>query len=381
VRKIWKITVRILLGVFVLLLVSMGGGLGYRAYRQRELEQIIRIPTANGVDEGMFVRIGGVDQWITIRGRDRENPVLLILHGGPGGATSAFALDTLSWEAEFTLVQWDQRGAGKTFGKSGAVGPEITIERMAQDGLEVAEFVRDHLHKPRIILLGISWGSILGVHMAKARPELFYAYVGTGQAVNERKGDSLAYQQLLVEANARNDRRAIRELETIGPPPWDKQSKLGVRSKWANAYETGAPSIPAVLADGLMAPRSSLSDFYDWARGFQTSQDHFLGDDLSGPLMAVDLSALGTDFAVPVFVFQGEADHITPAQLARSYVENITAPQKELVPIPGAGHLAMLTRNNVFLRLLVEQVRPLAMHELEIPHVRSGFQKKTGNLE
>jgi len=360
VRKIWKTAARILLGVLVLLLVSVGSGLGYRAYRQHQLEKILTIPTANGVDEGMFVRIGGVDQWITIRGRDRENPVLLILHGGPGGATSAFALDTVSWEAEFTLVQWDQRGAGKTFGKSGPLGQGVTIERMAQDGIEVAEFVRDHLHKRRIILLGISWGSILGIHMVKARPDLFYAYVGTGQEVNERKGDSLVYQQLLAEANARNDRRAIRELETIGPPPWDKQSQLGVRSKWANAYETGAPSIPEVLADGLMAPRSSLSDFYHWARGFQTSQGHFLGDDLSGPLMAVDLPALGTDFAVPVFVFQGETDHITPPQLAQSYVENITAPQKEFVPIPGAGHLAMLTKNDEFLRLLVERVRPLA---------------------
>lgn len=356
-KRVWKIAARILLIVFGLLIVSIGSGLSYRAYRQHQLDKAMRISTANGIDEAMFVKIGGIDQWITIRGRDRENPVLLILHGGPGGATSALAGDTLSWEAEFTLVQWDQRGAGKTFGKSGPVGSAVTIGRMAQDGLEVVEFVRGHLQKPRIILMGVSWGTILGVHMAKARPDLFYAYVGTGQVVNQRKADALDYKQLLAEAHARNDRRAIRELEAIGPPPWDTQSKLGVRSKWALAYETGAPSIPEVLVTGLLAPRCTLLDLRNWLAGFQTSQEHFIGNGM----MTVDLPALGTDFAVPIFVFQGAADNITPAQLAQSYVDSITAPQKQLVLIPRVGHLAMMSKSDEFLKLLVERVRPLAM--------------------
>lgn len=360
-EKFRKIAAAILLSVFGLLSVAIASGLSYRAYRQHQLDKAMRIWTANGIDEAMFVKIGGIDQWITIRGRDRENPILLILHGGPGGATSAFAGDTLGWEAEFTVVQWDQRGAGKTFGKSGPVGPAATIERMAQDGLEVAEYVRGHLQKPQIILVGVSWGTILGVHMAKARPDLFYAYVGTGQVVNQREADALDYQQLLAEAHARSDRHAIRELQVIGPPPWDTLSKLAVRSKWALAYEAGAPSIPEVLAAGFLAPRCTLLDFRNWMAGFQTSQEHFIGNNMSGPFMAVDLPALGTDFAVPIFVFQGAADNITPAQLAESYVRSITAPQKQFVLIPRAGHLAMATNSDEFLKLLVERVRPLAI--------------------
>ncbi len=173
--KVWKIAARVLLIVFGLVLVLVGSGLSYRGYRQRQAEKTLAIRIVNGIDEAMFVRISDIDQWITIRGRDRDNPVLLILHGGPGGATSTFAGNTLNWEADFTLVQWDQHGAGKTFGKSGRVGTDIAIERMAQDGLEVAGNVRRHLHKPRIILMGVSWGTILGVHMAKRRPDLFYA--------------------------------------------------------------------------------------------------------------------------------------------------------------------------------------------------------------
>ena len=115
------------------------------------------------INEAMYVPIGGIEQWITIKGTDRGNPVVLFLHGGPGGAQSGVA-DSLfpGWERDFTLVQWDQRDAGRTFIKNGeAVEPTITLERMTDDGIEVAEFLRAHLQKNRIILTGGSWGAVL----------------------------------------------------------------------------------------------------------------------------------------------------------------------------------------------------------------------------
>jgi pimeloyl-ACP methyl ester carboxylesterase len=103
----------------------------------------------------------------------------------------------------------------------------VTIDRMALDGVEVAEFLRGKLHQPRITLVGLSWGTVLGIHMAKTRPDLFYAYVGTGQIANYRQGRVLAYAQLMTEARARSDRKAIRELERVGSPPYDSGSKEG----------------------------------------------------------------------------------------------------------------------------------------------------------
>ena len=138
------------------------------------------------IREEMFVTIGGIDQWLTIKGEDRNNPVVLFLHGGPGDALSPFA-DALyaGWEKDFTLVQWDQRGAGRTYSKNGpSIEPTMTVERMTQDGVEVAEFLTKHLHKRKIIIVGGSWGSILGISISHAKPELFYAYVGVAQMVN-----------------------------------------------------------------------------------------------------------------------------------------------------------------------------------------------------
>ena len=156
-----------------------------RALRNRNAQDYA-ITARNGIDEAKYVKVGGIEQWITIRGEDRKNPVLLLLHGGPGDATNPWGYAGFrSWLKYFTVVQWDQRGAGRTLGKNGpSLAPTITIDRMAQDGIELAELLRKTLQKDKIVLVGHSWGSILGVFMAKARPDLFYAFVGTGQVAD-----------------------------------------------------------------------------------------------------------------------------------------------------------------------------------------------------
>src|SRR5262249_15755531 len=156
------------------------------------------VSTPNGIDEATYVKIGGLEQWITIRGEDRNNPVLLLLHGGPGDATNHWGYAGFrNWLKYFTVVQWDQREAGTTFGRTGAsAGSSINIQRMVQDGVELAELLSKKLHKDKIVLVGHSWGSIRGVFTAKARPELFYAFVGTGQVADPTRNYAVAHPAL-----------------------------------------------------------------------------------------------------------------------------------------------------------------------------------------
>lgn len=360
-RTLWRAFKISLLSLLALLVVLVAAGLAYRAWRHHQIARATVIDPEKGVDGALFAQIGGIDQWLTIRGQDRANPVLLLVHGGPGVATSPYPRNVLfDWTRDFTLVQWDQRGAGKTCGRSGPLAPDVTIDRMAQDGIEVAEFLRAHLHKPKIIVLGLSFGSILGVHMVKSRPDLFYAYVGTGQMVSERDAEPLDYRSVLEKARARGDRHAISELENLGPPPYRTQADLGVQRKWARAYEPGGLSISDLLKMILFDSTATPRDLRDYVRGISDSQDHFFGQALTGPLNSEDLRALGTDFAVPFFVFNGAEDDIAPSSLARDYVARIAAPQKQFVAIPNAGHTAMNTRSDEFLRLLDQYARPLA---------------------
>lgn len=350
-----------LLALVAVVVLALASGLGYRAWRQHEAESLLRITAPDGIDERMYVELGGTEQWVTVRGQDRHNPVILMLHGGPGVTLGRFATTFVRWEREFTIVQWDQPGAGRTYRAAGGIiDPGLTIEGMARHGNELAEFLLRYLDKETIIVLGWSWGSALGLHMIKVRPDLYAAYVGTGQVVSFREAEALAYTSVLAKARQRGDAVAIAELERIGPPPYSSSEEVGIQREWAARYELGR-SLAAWSLEALFAPRTTLLDVYDSNNG--ASIAHFVGPTRTGPLIAMDLRELGLDFAVPIFVVQGTEDDWQPAELSRAFVTQISAPRKEFVPIDGAGHFALTEHNDEFLRILVERVRPLAAQD------------------
>ncbi|MFC3077125.1 alpha/beta fold hydrolase [Phenylobacterium terrae] len=343
------------LGVVVVIAAAVVSGFVLRAAAQAAAASTAQIGDPAGISEAGYVRINGTEQWVTIRGRDRANPVLLILDGGPGYATSHLVPHPL--EDRFTIVKWDQPGAGRSFARAGRrIDPGLTDDRFAEDGIAVAEHVRRRLGKARVGLLASSWGTYVGVNMIRRRPELFYAYVGAGQVVHGRMGEEIGYRQVLAKARARGDRRAIAELERLGPPPWRSQDELGVQRRWAMAYEDGAPGAVEILGGLMTAPGFSLDDARNWMDGFRGGTSHFYR-----VRQDRDLFALGPEFDTPIFVFQGEADDFTPHGLAWRWFQVVEAPRKRFVTVRGGGHFAQVSHWPQLRRLLVEEVRPLGM--------------------
>jgi pimeloyl-ACP methyl ester carboxylesterase len=369
-----------LLALAVLAMLAIASAFGYRAYRQQLGARALAIRSPNGVQEGMYVKIGGIDQWIQIRGEDRENPVILFVHGGPGGSTIPISSGWQPWEKSFTVVQWDQRGAGRTFRSTGeSIAATMTLAQMTQDGVELAEYLRAHLHKDGIVLVGHSWGSYLGIHMAKQRPDLFYAFVGTGQLVGRRsfeKQFELTVTRLKALAQAANNMRASRELAPISASadfskmpcdtisfasPASSTPECDLVQKWAKAlslpstaaFELRGPVLPPFMPD------FSLVDWYYWWRGSLFSATQLRGR--NGPMLQGDLLSLGTDFSIPMLFFEGTDDLVTPIEAARAYFEQIKAPQKQFVVFEGADHFLPLDRPDEFLVQLIEHVRPLAV--------------------
>jgi pimeloyl-ACP methyl ester carboxylesterase len=313
------------------------------------------ITAPNGIDEATYVKIGGIEQWITIRGEDRNNPVLLFLHGGPGDATNPWGYAAFrSWLKVFTVVQWDQRGAGRTFGRNRATASTITPDRMVQDGIELSELLKKRLHKDKILLVGHSWGSVLGFFMVKARPDLFYAFVGTGQVAAEfSRSSAVAYTALLQRASRLGNLQAVQELKQIGPPPYKDGKGFGVLHKWAMLFERADVFLASALGFALTAPGYSVGDINDWFDGQSASGEHLVPffDEL-------DRKLLGGELAVPVFVIQGAEDYTTPVSLAKSYLGSLRAPHKAFATIEGAGHFAVFTNQGEFLKDLRAQVLP-----------------------
>lgn len=318
---------------------------------------------AVSIDEGLFIDVGGIPQWITLRGRDLANPVLLMLHGGPGFPTSGFAPMFEAWEDHFTLVQWDQPGGGATHLKNLEKGEgPLTIERYVADGLAVAEWVRERLSVDRLVLLGNSWGSLLGLIMVRRRPDLFSAFVGTSQPVSGPRGGKLGYDLALEAARKRGDLLAVTALERVGPPPHATLQEFLVRQTYSNP--PGLPPSPAEAAAmaamaRFFAPPPPDARYvarglppYDFMTTFMATQAVMFPQ-----VAGWEAEAEGLAFDIPVFVLQGENDINTPVALARELVERIDAPAKGFDILPGAGHNTLAFPAEV-LAFLNERVRP-----------------------
>jgi pimeloyl-ACP methyl ester carboxylesterase len=307
----------------------------------------------------LFVPVGGIDQWISIRGENRANPVLLVVHGGPGEAQWPQAEVYKPWEKAFIVVQWDQRGAGHTFGRYGIKTPDVTLDRISKDGVELAEYLCRELGKKKIIVLGHSWGSLVATRMVQIRPDLFAAYVGTGQAASWMSLVNAQYDLLLAKAQKDGNSATVKELEAIGRPGptngdhWSFINKYNFRSLWATSDQEWLQRLRSQAAELKAREPEQFKNLED---GMQFTGERVIPDQI-----ATDLPKTACDIHIAYFVIQGQDDVITPTQAAADYFKCIKAPKKELILIPNAGHFAFMTASDKFLEVLISKVRPVAV--------------------
>lgn len=330
-----------------------------RKLRQREQIASLKFDSRQGFAEERFVPIGGIEQWISIRGENRHNPVLLVLHGGPGSCYSIFTPHLRAWEKHFTVVQWDQRGAGKTFTRMGSRGSgEMSMKQLTSDTIEVAEYLRTHLHRDRILLLASSIGSTFGLQAARIRPDLFYAYIGTDQNVGMVRGRNLAHHQLLDRLRAHGMLTGAATVERIGADArnWTSRDFTAV-AQWT--MKSDPPSFRRtmkLLRDAVWyAPGWTLSDIRAFVKGM-----HFSLEQLLPEIVRYDAWVWGTRFKVPILIFQGENDLLTLTAEVQTYFGDLEAPAKHMELIPDAGHFAMFLQPELFLEKLLTYARPLA---------------------
>ncbi|MFJ9371466.1 alpha/beta fold hydrolase [Nocardia sp. NPDC101769] len=316
----------------------------------------LRITTSDGVDEAGFVRIGGIDQWISIRGEHRDNPVLLEIHGGPGASNLIYVPRTREWERHFTVVRWDMRGAGKTFGHTGpSCQGQMNLVQLERDGVEVAERVRARLGVDKVVLVGYSFGSFIALRLARRHPELFSAYVGTDQNINAGGRDRTAYTWLLERLEKAGKHK---DLAAVTAMTGDRSTWTTADREQFNKHTVGSDPLTldtfkkVVLGSLLTSPLHSLGEVRTYTKALSFSEC------LALQSVMIDEWAEGTDFAIPFFFFQGEHDVITPAPSAKRFFDDVTAPVKKFALIEDASHFAAFRQPDRFLDLLRTHVLP-----------------------
>lgn len=322
-----------------------------------------RIVTPNGIDRAQVIRIGGIDQWVSIRGRDRRNPALLVLHGGPGYVETPLGWWTArDWEEYFTVVQWDQRGAGKTYmlNDPNIVAPTMTPEQLIRDTEEMVTWVRGQLGKDKIFVWGHSWGSYLGLQLALRHPQWLHAYLATGQVASAPESERQGWNFALAAARAAHNEKAVAELQAIAPYPSPGKPVLEhimTNHKWIDYF------------GGVMAYRTSQEDE---SHAVRLSPDYsdaeaphiYDGNDYSeryllAYVMSVDLSRQ-TQLHCPLILLEGRHDHVVSSEVAHDWFDQVHAPEKHFVWFEHSAHEPETEEPGKFLLSLITYARPLA---------------------
>lgn len=312
---------------------------------------------ASSIAETAYLQLGGIEQWVMIRGETVANPVLILLHGGPGMSETSFFryFNSTVLEKTFTVVYWDQRGAGRSFARD---TPEssMTIERFVADLDELVDAVCAKLDKKKVVILGHSWGSALGTLYSARHPDKVSAYVGTGQTGDLQASEHLSYAYVLAEAERRNNRRALRELRAIGAPPYTSKT-IGIQRRWLMRFVglMRGKSFWQVLRAARSTPESSLRHLPNLFRGAMFSLRT-----LWSQISALNLETAVPELKMPVFFFIGRHDHQVVAETSAAYFAKLIAPSKQLVWFEASAHMPPFEEAERFNAKLVKLVAPVA---------------------
>ncbi len=319
-----------------------------------------QIVTPQGIERLEPVDINGAKQWISIRSRNPANPVILVVHGGPGWVampTSWYFAQ--GWDEYFTVVQWDQRGAGKSYDP--ALIDTLTVGQMQRDIDAVIAWVRAETQQDKIFLLGHSWGSLLGLDVARRHPEWLHAYVGAGQVVDMRESERRGWAWAMQKAEERGNGEAVKELQSIAPYAVGEAvvpiSDLFLQRKWVNAFGGAAYNRPDASFE---AAAIALSPDYTDANVSNVWKAQDISVERLMPALLKNSMSPPTELSVPVFLLLGRHDINVSAELAAEWFARLEAPKKHLVWLEHSAHEMLVEEPGKAFVTLVNEVLPLA---------------------
>lgn len=315
---------------------------------------------ANGLAVLEQVPVNETRQWVLIRSEDVANPVVLFVHGGPG--TSQLTLmrnNTQPLEKHFTVVNWDQRRAGKSFA-AGHDGARMNMGQFVDDIIDLSSYLAKRFHKNKILLVGHSWGSAIGMLAVSKRPDLFSAYIGIGQVSRVAESELISYQWTLEQARKAADHSSVEKLSGIGPPPYTGNwrpkflTERRLLGKFGGEYYGSTNGAFGVVLRNLVVSREyTMVDRINFFRGIFQSLDA-----LFPQLSRTNLFVQVPEVRVPVYFCLGRHDYEVPSVLSAKYFEALQAPRKQLVWFESSSHMPNTEEKDKFNQFMIGTVLP-----------------------
>jgi len=321
-----------------------------------------KIDAPNAISELIPIEIGGMDQWILIRGEERSNPILLWLHGGPGSAQMpvhrAYNKDL---EKEYVVVHWDQRGAGKS-NHDGFSEETMTLDRFIEDVHELTKYLKERFDRQKIFLLGHSWGTQLGILTVQRYPDDYHAYISVSQVVHPQRADEISYEWLKQQVDENGSNQEKRKFEELSAPPFEEHDRYVTFAKMKDSFGGGMDvGMGRLVWISMKTEEYTVSDHIKWFRGANRG---------SGPmweeLRDFDLFSDVSSLEIPVWFIVGEDDYNTPAELIEEYYRFVEAPEgKALMLMEETAHTPFMGDPERFNRELIRIKQLVSNEEVE----------------
>ena len=303
-----------------------------------------------------FVDIEGHKNGLFIESTGLENPVLLFLHGGPGFPQYAFIKKSgLSWEDNFTVCYWEQRGTGMSYNSS--TQGELTLERLISDALIITNYLREKFNTQKIYICGHSFGTLLGSTVVSRYPQYFHAYIGVGQFGRHFESNKHTYEFLLETAIKKGDKKAEKDIRsvTFDRDFYKSQGFRRILGRYLNKFGGGMTrkgySNWEGIKDLFTCKQYSWRERLNIPRGSFSSYVAF-----SETISKVDAALMAPRFDVPVFIIHGSYDYQTSHIEAERFYEKIEAPLKQLYTFENSAHSPFVEENERFEHILKTDV-------------------------
>ncbi len=318
-------------------------------------------PLAGSISEKVFVDINGVQQGMFIKSKDTANPVLLFVHGGPGmpeyWLTQRYPTGL---EDYFTVVWWDQRGAGLSY--SADIPPEsMTAEQFISDTVEVTNYLRKRFGKEKIYLMAHSWGSYIGIQAVGREPQLYYAYIGMGQISYQIQSEQMAYEYALEQYKKDGNTNMVQRLESA-PPTMTAPlpaAYQALRDAYMHGIGIGTTHDMKSVVTGIFLPSWQFREYTLgekvnlWRGKFLSRSSEF---SLWDKMQATDLTQQVTELEIPVYFFEGKYDYTCAYPLAKDYFEKLQAPVKGFYTFEHSAHTPLFEEPEKMQKILQEDV-------------------------
>ena len=325
-----------------------------------------KIRSDSGIDESGYIEINGIRQFIHIRGENTANPVMIFVHGGPGSPMSfAAPYYQRPMEKTFTVLHYDQRGCGRTFYANSDNG-ELTVAQLESDLDATVDYACERFGCEKVVIMGHSWGTVLGARYIHDHPEKVQAYIGVSQAVSglyegkitlgekaltaAKQSGHAADAAALEEALGRM--RKVNRYEDMALS--DLITVAGLSSKYLGC--DGEMSSLGQIVTGITSPYMNMTDVRWFLRMSGDTQAFFASQEelMKYAFFGVDLYALGSNYDFPVYFISGSDDRAIPQEAAQMYFDQVTAPQKQMSVIENTGHSPFMDAPDVFARTVTE---------------------------